>query len=164
MPTTTAEIHDFLAQRRIAMIGVSRNPKDFSRLLFREMAKRGYDMVPVNPASSEIEDRPCFANVGIIQPPPEAALLMTASSASSQAVRDCAAAGIRRIWMYRAGGQGAVNPEAVAFCHEKGIEVVEGHCPFMFLPDTSFFHRAHGFILKVIGGYPADKPRPARAA
>ncbi len=164
MPTTTAEIRDFLAQRRIAMIGVSRNPKDFSRQLFRELAKRGYDMLPVNPAARDIEDRRCFTNVKDIEPAPDAALLMTSSSATLQAVRDCAAAGIRSVWMYRAGGQGAVNAEAVAFCHANGIALVEGHCPFMFLPRASFVHRAHGFILKVIGNYPADHPPAARAA
>jgi hypothetical protein len=35
------------------------------------------------------------------------------------------------------------------------MEVVEGQCPFMFLPNTQFFHRAHGVILKMVGRYPA---------
>jgi hypothetical protein len=34
-------IEDFLAQKRVAMIGVSRNPKDFSAVLFEELRKRG---------------------------------------------------------------------------------------------------------------------------
>ena len=38
-------IEDFLAQKRIAMIGVSHNPKDFSADLFQELRLRGYDMV-----------------------------------------------------------------------------------------------------------------------
>ena len=164
MPTTTAEIRDFLAQRRIAMIGVSRNPKDFSRLLFREMTKRGYDMAPVNPAASDVEGRMCFASVKDVRPVPDAALLMTSASATEQAVRDCIAAGIRRVWMYRAAGQGAVNAEAVAFCKINGVELIEGHCPFMFFPGTSLLHRAHGFILKIIGSYPSDKPQAAHAA
>ncbi len=42
-------IEDFLAQKRIAMVGVSRHPKDFSADLFQELRRRGYDMVPVNP-------------------------------------------------------------------------------------------------------------------
>ena len=42
-------IEDFLSQKRIAMIGVSRNPKDFSAALFEGLRKRGYEMVPVNP-------------------------------------------------------------------------------------------------------------------
>lgn len=154
MPTTTADIQDFLAQRRIAMVGVSRDSKDFSRMLFRELIKRGYDVIPINPGASEVESRPCFAHVQDIHPTPDAALLMIPSANTPEIVRECAAAGVHRVWMYRASGQGAVDPEAAAFCRENGIRVVEGHCPFMFLPGTSFFHRAHGFIMKVTGAYP----------
>jgi len=70
-------IEDFLAQKRIAMIGVSRNPKDFSSALFEELRKRGYDMVPVNPRVSAVLGQPCYARVQDIQPPVDAALLMT---------------------------------------------------------------------------------------
>ena len=68
-------IEDFLAQKRIAMIGVSRNPKDFSAALFDELRKHGYDMVPVNPKAAEVLGQTCFARVQDIQPPVDAALL-----------------------------------------------------------------------------------------
>jgi uncharacterized protein len=65
---------------------------------------------------------------------------------------------VRRVWMHRGGGQGAVNKEAADFCRQNGIRLVEGFCPFMFLPQAPFFHRVHGFILKLLGGYPARVP------
>lgn len=154
MPTTINEVSNFLALRRIAFVGLSRNSKDFSRTLFREMCKRGYDMVPVNPAANELEDRRCFVRLQEIQPPVDGALLLTQPRKTERVVRDCAEAGIRNIWMYRAGGPGAVSQDAVEFCHSHGMNVVEGHCPFMFFPQTAFFHRFHGFLLKLTGGYP----------
>ena len=154
MPTTIAEIRDFLSLRRIALVGVSRDPKDFSRMLFREMCDKGYDMVPVNPAGNEMEGRRCFGRVQQIQPPVQAVLLMTPPPYTEKVVRDCAEAGIRHVWMHRSGGQGSVSQDAVDFCHEQGIQLVEGLCPFMFLPRTSFFHRLHGLLLKLTGGYP----------
>ena len=42
-------IRDFLAQKRFAFIGVSRQPKDFSRALFPRIPSRGYEPVPVHP-------------------------------------------------------------------------------------------------------------------
>ena len=156
MPTTTADVRDFLAQRRIAMVGVSRDPKDFSRMLFRDLCSRGYDIVAVNPATQEIEGRACFATVEQIQPVADAALLMTPSSETTNVVRACAAAGINRIWMYRAGGRGAVSQDAVQFCRENGLRLIEGHCPYMFLPGAPFVHRVHGLVLKVFGGYPKN--------
>lgn len=147
-------IEDFLAQKRIAMVGVSRNPKDFSVDLFQEFRKRGYDMVPVNPNAHEVLGLPCFAHVQEIQPPVDAALLMTMGEVTDAVVSDCASAGIRRIWMYRAGGKGAVTEKALAFCREHGIQVVPGQCPFMFLPGTAGVHKFHGFIRKILGSYP----------
>src|ERR1022692_370008 len=147
-------IEDFLAQKRIAMAGISRDPKSFSANLFEELCRRGYDVVPVNPNTAEVQGRRCFARVQDIQPPVEAALLMTSPGATEKVVHDCAEADIRRVWMYRAAGKGSVSAKAVEFCQEHGIDVVPGQCPFMFLPETAGFHRFHGFIRKITGRYP----------
>jgi len=146
-------IEDFLAQKRIAMVGVSREPKEFSGMLFKELSKRGYDMVPVNPATSEILGRTCYACVQDIQPPVDAAILMTSPAVTESVVRDCVEAGIRRVWMYRAGGRGAVSPAAVEFCRAHDMQVVPGECPFMFLPNAGF-HSVHTFIRKITFRYP----------
>lgn len=153
--STIRDVEDFLALHRIAIVGVSRDPKDFSRLLFREMCDRGYEMVPINPAADEIDGRECFHSLQAVKEPIEGVLVMTPFSATRQIVEDCAAAGIRNVWIYRAGGQGAVSPDATAFCKQNGIRVVDGHCPFMFFRGTKFVHRAHGFLLKITRRYPA---------
>ncbi|HKV77795.1 MAG TPA: CoA-binding protein [Candidatus Sulfotelmatobacter sp.] len=158
IPIPTLEtIDDFLAQRRIAMIGASRNPKDFSAVLFEELQKRGYDMVPVNPKVSEVMGQPCYARVQDIQPPVDAALLMTNPEITDEVVADCAAAGIRRVWMYRAAGKGAVSLKAIAFCQEHSIRVIPGQCPFMFLTGSAGVHKFHGFFRKITGRYPRQK-------
>jgi predicted CoA-binding protein len=154
MPTTRADIDSFLGHHRIAMVGVSRDPKHFSRYVLKELSTRGYDVVAVNPSASEVEGRPCFANVKTIEPPVEAALVMTPPSETIKVVDDCADAGIHEVWMHRGGGQGSVSQVAVALCREKGIRVVEGECPLMFLPNTQFPHRVHGFIKKLVGSFP----------
>jgi predicted CoA-binding protein len=141
-------IEDFLGLKRIAVIGVSQRSNDFSRMLFGEMLKRGYDVVPVNPAATEIEGRACYAHVLDVTPPVEGALLMTAPDVTDRVVRDCLKAGIGKVWMYRATGKGAVSDGAVRFCRENGIEVVPGACPFMFWPNTGFVHRVHGFFVR----------------
>ncbi len=146
MSTRAVLANDFLAQKRLAVVGVSRDPKDFSRGLFRELQKRGYDAVPVNPAGGEIEGRPCAARVQDIRPPVDGVLVMTPAGASEGVVRDCLEAGISRVWLHRGIGPGAVSPAAVELCRQKGIAVVEGECPYMFLPAAGFFHRAHGFL------------------
>ena len=152
--TTLSQIHEFLGAKRLAVIGVSRDPKDFTRSLFQELGRREYDVVPVTPDAGELDGRRCYAHVADIHPPVDGALLMTRPAVTEQVVRECQAAGIRRIWMYRATGAGAVSPGAVEFCQAHGMPVVAGECPFMFLPETPWFHRFHGFCRKVLGKYP----------
>jgi hypothetical protein len=152
--TTTRDVEDFLSLKRIAMVGVSRNPKDFSRHLFREMCSRGYDMVPVNWMATEIEGRESFQCLQAVKPAVEGVLIMTPAHETIRVVLDCAESGIRKVWVYRAGGTGAVSVEAIAFCKENAIQVVEGHCPFMFFRSTGFPHRLHGFFLKLAHRYP----------
>jgi len=153
--TQRKSIDEFLAQKRIAVVGVSHRPKDFSRTLFHEFLERGYDAVPVNPVAQEIEGRRCFARVPEIQPPVDGVLLMTSPAVTESIVHDCADAGVKRVWMYRATGRGAVSPEAVQFCEDHGISVIPGECPFMFLPDNGWVHQLHGIMRKIAGSYPA---------
>lgn len=162
--TTPLEwIEDFLAQKRIAMVGVSRQAKDFSVLLFKELRQRGDDVVPVNPHTSDILGQRCFARVQDIRPPVDTVLLMTSPAVTETVVEDCAEAGIHRVRMYRAGGDGAVSAKAVEFCKTKGIAVVAGECPFVFLRRNGF-HALHGLIRKLTGNFPKRTDHVKRAA
>ena len=147
---TQAVINDFLAQKRVAIVGVSRDPKHFTRTVYGEFVKRGYEVTPINPAVKEIDGVTCFDRVQAA-PPVEAVLIMTPAAQTDQIVRECAEAGIKRVWL----GIGAVTASAVEFCQKNGISVVDGQCPFMFLPQPMWFHRLHGFVKKVSGSYPA---------
>ena len=154
---TRQQIAAFLDNKRIAAIGVSRNPADFTRNLVREFWKKGYEVIPVNPAVEEIDGAQCFARVQDIEPAVAAALLLTSPTTSDSVVRDCVTAGITHIWMYGtsgAGGAGAVSQSAVDFCREHGVNVVVGECPFMFLPRPGLPHRVHGFFRKITRSYP----------
>src|SRR5574340_634865 len=88
----------FLASRRIALVGASRDPRSFSRGVQRALVARGYDVVPVNPAAGEVDGRRAFARPQDVAPPAEAALVLTPPGGAADAVRDCLAADIRRIW------------------------------------------------------------------
>jgi predicted CoA-binding protein len=152
--TSRRTIDDFLARKRLAVVGVSRNPKDFTRTLFTEFRRRGYDVVPVTPHAAELDGLSCFARVQDVAPPVEGALLLTSPAVTAQVVRDCAEAGVKRVWMYRATGTGAVNRDAIVFCELNGMQVVGGECPFMFFPQTGLVHRIHGFLRRTFGRYP----------
>src|SRR5512139_3601212 len=99
----------FLAHRRIAFVGLSRDPGDFSRAVYRAWRERGYDVVPVNASGGEVDGVPCARRVQDVVPAVEAAFLMTPPAATEQVVRECAEAGVRDVWMHRGAGTGAVS-------------------------------------------------------
>ena len=149
-----AWIDEFLSFKRIAIAGVSRDPKHFSRRVLDEFVKRGYDMVPVNPLAAEIAGLPCMKGLDEVVPAPEGVLVMTASEHSCALVEQSAALGIKLVWLYKAVGCGAVSPEAVETCDKLGVRVIAGECPFMFFPNTQWFHRLHAGWRTLTGTMP----------
>jgi predicted CoA-binding protein len=142
-------IQEFLAQKRFAFVGVSRQPKDFSRSLFRAFRERGYDVIPVHPAAGEVEGVACAGGLRDIQPPVDTVLFLTPPGLTEVLLQDCMEAGIRRVWLYRS------SPAARQFCRDNDIAAVHDECPFMFFPEAGWFHRFHGFVKKISGSYPA---------
>jgi len=152
--TTRNLIDEFLSVKRFALVGISRKKEDFSRRLFDELIKQGYDVVPVNPNAPIIEGRQCFTKVKEVAPPVTSALVITPPSLLESVLRDCADGGVTLVWIYGISGAKKIPPAALAICEEHGMEVVPGYCPFMFMPVAAFFHRLHGTFLRIMGKYP----------
>ncbi|HYM83062.1 MAG TPA: CoA-binding protein [Candidatus Dormibacteraeota bacterium] len=154
--TTRRQIDDFWALKRLAVVGVSRDPKHFSNVIWQELRQRRYEAVPVNPNATELDGQRCYARIQDIEPPVEGVVVMTPSAVSAQVVRDADAAGVRHVWLHKGagGGSGAVSEDALEYCRTHGIDVVAGFCPYMFLPGTPFFHGFHAFAKKLTGSYP----------
>ncbi len=152
--TTRAVIDEFLAQKRVAIVGVPRDPKEFGSGLFREFRQRGYNVFPVNPKADTIEGERCYKRVQDIQPPVEAAMLLTSPNKTEEVARDCAAAGVKYVWFYGVSDRSAENAQAIKFCQEHGMRVIPGFCPLMYLHGTNFGHQAHGFVARIIGQAP----------
>jgi predicted CoA-binding protein len=145
-PSTLDEARRFLGAKRIALVGLSRNPKDFSRGVLRALVEGGHEVVGVHPEPPPDDCVRWFRRVQDVSPPADAALLMTVPGQTERVLRDCAAAGISRVWLHRGAGPGAESPQALAFCKEHGIEAVHGLCPFMALPGAGLGHRVHAWF------------------
>ena len=145
---------DFLAQKRIAIVGVTRDEKGWGRTLYDEFKKRGYDTYAVNPAGN-IPGIQCYPNLSKLPVKVDGVLLAVPPQVTDQVVREVAALGIPRVWMHKgAGGTGAVSEAAVEFCNEKNIAAVYGVCPFMYLKPQMFGHKVHYSFSKWFGALP----------
>lgn len=149
-------IQDFLALKRFAFVGLSRKPQHFSRKLFREFLKRGYDVVPVNPHARNLEGHTCYGSVGEIVPSVPAALVLTSSIFYKRIILDCAEAGVPLVWLYGIAGPTRDHEAAIALCKDLSLRCIAGYCPYMFFETTAFPHRIHGVIAKLLRQYPSS--------
>jgi len=147
-------IEEFLRQKRIAIVGVSRNERHFSRILYREFRNRGYELFACNPRLSGVDDDPSYAGVRDITPAADAVIIMTPAGVTPDVVKECYLAGITRVWLYRGAGTGSVNEEAVRFCNAHEMRVISGYCPLMFLQNAGFVHNIHKFFTRLNRTYP----------
>lgn len=151
---TRASIQAFLSAQRIAVIGVSRNPKEYSRALFRTLREHGYEAIPVHPSAETLDGQRCFRSVKEIQPAPERAVILLPEAQTEKVVLECHEAGVRHLWLHRRIGTGVVDTRAIACAEERGLELITGLCLFMFLPRSGVIHRLHGGIMRFLGNYP----------
>lgn len=144
MPTRQS-IDSFLAQKHIALVGASRDPKQFANSVYRRLRDGGRTVYPVNfhDDAVTIEGDPCFHSLADVPDPVDGVLVMVPAENAADVVRAAVARGIPRVWLHRGAGRGAVSAEAVALCRDNGIDVVDGACPLMFDDPVRGIHRVH---------------------
>ena len=160
MKTTTLEskVNDFLSQKRIAVVGVSRHKSGHAaaNLIYRRLKTTGHDVFAVNPQMASFEGERCYPNVKSIPGGVDGAVIITRPEVTKQIVHDCSDAGVGRVWMHQSVGKSgsSVSPEAVEYCRQHNIRVIAGACPMMFGPGVDFGHTCMRWILKLTGGLP----------
>ncbi len=148
--TEKAQIEQFLNQKTLAFVGVSRSPRQFANSAFRELRKAGYRLFPVHAEMENFDGTPCYRRLVDIPEPVGGLVAMVAPERAEAVVHEAAAARIPRIWFQ----QQASNEAAVAACASLGIAAIHDQCIMMFLPGGAFPHRAHRFVLRVFGRLP----------
>ncbi len=156
MARASAAIEEFLAQRRIAVAGVSRNKNEAANAVYRKLRGAGYEVFAVNPNAQTVEGDPCYPDLRSVPGGIDGVVIATHPAVSEQVAQECAQLGVSRVWMHRSFGQGSVSEEAVEICRENGIAVIAGGCPLMFCDPVDIGHRCMRWILGVSGRLPSN--------
>jgi predicted CoA-binding protein len=159
MTSTTLEtkVNDFLAQKRIAVAGVSRKHSDHpaANLIYRRLKKNGHDVFPVNPHMQTFEGDRCYPDLQSIPGGVDGVVIVTRPEVTERIVHECGDAGIRRVWMHQSMQKGSsVSPNAVEYCRQHEISVIAGACPMMYGADVDFGHTCIRWIIRLTGGLP----------
>ncbi len=151
-------VHEFLAQKHIAVVGVSDKRETGCNLNYKKFKDAGYTVSAVNPRIDTFEGQACYPDLKSIPDKPDAVFILASPKVSEQIVEECVELGIQHVWMHCALGTkpGAgpaitsVSSAAVEMCREHGIHVIPGTCPAQFL-NPDFGHRLMRGMMRLVG-------------
>lgn len=148
--SSKAIIEEFLAPRKLAIAGVSRNEKKFGHEVFKELSKKKFDVCPINPNATEIAGIKCYPSVSDIPEDYRHLLILTKNEETDQILRDAANKGITHVWVQQMSN----TRESRKIAEENNIKMIEKECIFMFAEPVKGFHKFHRTLRKIFRGLP----------
>jgi uncharacterized protein len=155
MTTIKDAASEFLANRRVAVTGVSRTPGSHgSNVVYKRLRERGYDVFAVNPNADTVEGDRAYHDLSSIPEGVDAVVIGTRPEIADETIRECEELGIKHVWMHRGPGGGSVSTSAAEYGRAHGINVIDGGCPCMFDPTADLGHKVMRRLFTVTGNVP----------
>jgi predicted CoA-binding protein len=124
------QIQLFLASPAFGVVGASSNRDKYGNKVLRCYLQHDKRAIPVNPNDPEIEGISCAASISDLPPEVLSISMITPPAVTAKLVPIAIEKGITNIWMQ----PGAEHPDAVALCHERGVNVIaDGSCLLVVL-------------------------------
>jgi len=153
-------VQDFLAQKKIAVVGVSDRRVTGCNMVYTKFKRANYQVFAINPRISTFDGDPCYPDLKSVPEKPDAVFILANPKVTDLVVQQCVDLGIKHVWMHcmmgikpgKAASMTSVSQEAVQKCRENGITVIPGSCPNQFFkPDIGhgmmrWLWRAVGFL------------------
>ncbi len=147
---TKEVIQNFLAQKKMAIAGVSRNPDKFGYKVYEELNNKGYELYPINPNIDSINGNKCYKDVSSLPSHVKHLLILTPKSQTDKTLREAINKGITQIWVQ----QMSETEDTIKIAEEFQVEPIMKKCIFMFAEPVAGFHNFHRTLLKIFGMLP----------
>lgn len=151
MKATKKQIEQFLSSRKIAIAGVSRDPKKFGAVVMKELRQKGFDVYPINPNCEVIHGDPCFPSVTALPPDIRNLLVLTPKAQTFQVVKEAVGKGITNIWVQ----QMSDTREAVDLLSKSNVNAITRQCILMWAEPVKSIHKFHRTIKMLFGRLPS---------
>jgi predicted CoA-binding protein len=161
MATINDLARDFLAQKRLAVVGISGTRDLPANGIYQLLRQRGHEMYAISPRLEMFDGDPCYPNLAALPVVPDGVVIVANPAVTLEIVMQCIDAGVKRVWMHdmrgtrpKFGNESAqalssVSAEAVQLCREHGITVIPGSCPRQF--DGDIGHKCMRWMLQLMG-------------
>ena len=148
--TALTSIQSFLSPKKLAIVGASRNPKKFGRVVYDTLKQKGFKVYGVNPNSENLNGDICYKNIASLPAEVDRIYIVTPPEKTAENVRLALDKGFRNIWIQQRSDTG----EALDMVKDKDVNLIYNQCILMYASPVKGAHKFHGFLNKVFGKYP----------
>ena len=138
---------EFVAKKRIAVIGASRSGKKFGNAAYKELKQRGYQVFLVHPEAKEIEGEPCYPSLDAVKDKVDGVFVSVPPAQGVQVLQQASQAGLKNVWIQQQGD----SPQMLAVGKDLGLNLVHGKCILMYAEPVTSFHSFHRFFVRITG-------------
>ena len=150
MKATKASIDSFLSFKKIAIAGVSRDPKKFGHVVFKQLREKGFEVFPINPGTDNIAGVPCFRSVSALPLSVHSLVIITPKKQTRDVVAEAMSKGIDNIWIQ----QMSDTPEAIELTKAHTINLITTESILRHTAPGTGIDKYHRSIMKLFGRYP----------
>jgi uncharacterized protein len=148
--TTMQSVNEFMAQKNIAVVGVSRKKQKFGNAIYKELEKKGFALYPVNPNMEEYNGNKCYPDISSLPAEVTAIVINTKPDITKKLIEEACSKGIKHIWLQ----QGSADKETVESSQKSDANIISKQCVIMFAEPANGIHGFHKWINKTFGLLP----------
>ena len=121
---TDEQIRKILSFKKIAVIGMSKDPSKAAHYVPKYLSDNGYDITPVNPTTDEILGKKCYSSISEINQDIEVIDVFRPSEQVLPFIQEAIKKKPKVIWLQ----DGIHNVKAEELARSHGIQVVFNRC------------------------------------
>lgn len=148
MKANLKQIETFLEEKKVALIGASRNEKKFGTQVLKHLVENGFEVLPVHRQAEQLQGKKAYAAIAELPDNVNAICLLTQKHQTDLLLAEALKKGIRNIWIQ----QFSETPETITKVSESKSNIILGRCIFMYT-NPQGIHHFHQRINKLFGKY-----------
>lgn len=148
------EIEQFLAEKQIGVVGISRSKEKLSNKVHQKLKESGYDLHPVHPEMESFGGDRCVPSVRQLPSEVQTLMLIASPNVCAQVLKDISETSMKRVWIFSGKKIEPGVETDIERLRDAGVSVIWGQCPFMFLEPIASVHAIHRFFARLFGSYP----------
>lgn len=108
----------------IALVGATDNPSKYGHIIYHDLMRKGYRVLPVNPRRETVGGDPAYATVADLPEPPTIVNFVIPPRFTLHVLKQCRELDLMNVWLQ----PGAESPEVLEYIQQHGFNYLANAC------------------------------------